>query len=143
MFLKPPFGFYLIFCQTIMLPQLQDHRLWLEIVTYNWIESAPFFQWYAGRSLGRFLNEILVTQSWRLQQWYFHENCISFINYWVIQTNILTTPIYCYLLTSLGSVDLVIPLYQVHTYLPWPIFLLTPVCTHDRHFFRKCFKISL
>ena len=40
----------------------------------------------------------------------------------------------CYLPPSLGRVDLVIPLYQVHTYLPWPLFLHTPVCTHYGHF---------
>ena len=34
----------------------------------------------------------------------------------------------CYLPPSLGSADLVITSYQVHTYLPWSIFVHSPVC---------------
>ena len=50
----------------------------------------------------------------------------------------------CYLSPSLGSFYLIIPLYQVHTYLHWPTLLHTHVCTHDRHFSDNIFKnISL
>ena len=51
-----------------------------------------------------------------------------------------------YLPQSLGKTDLLTPLYQVQTYLPWPILLHNPICTHDRHnsdnfskYISKCF----
>ena len=40
----------------------------------------------------------------------------------------------CYLPKYLGTVDLVITLYQVHFYLSWPHLLYTHVCRHDRQF---------
>ena len=49
----------------------------------------------------------------------------------------------CYLPPSLGSVGLVITSYKKQNYLPWPIFLHTPLCTHYRHCSHNNFKISL
>ena len=142
LFLEPPFDFYLIFCQTILIPLLQAQYIWFKNVSFDEKKSEPFFQLHAGSSLGSFLNEILVTKvggclkgatmkiaspssylEWYGQIFWRHQNC--------------------YLPPSLVRVYLVIPLYQVHTSMPWQILLHTPLCTHDRHFSHNIFRISL
>ena len=78
-------------------------------------------------------------QSWRLQKGFYHENCIFFINYWVIQTKILTTP--KLLPSTIFGKRWFSNSFIPSTHLPALTDLLhTPVCAHDRHFFHHFSK---
>ena len=48
----------------------------------------------------------------------------------------------CYLPKSWGGVDLVIPLYQVHTYLYGPHIMYTNACRYEMHFSLNYVKMS-
>ena len=95
-----------------------------------WEVIGELFEWNIRHQSWRFAKKGATTKiasPSSIIEWYG-------LNFWWHQN--------CYLPLPLGSVDLVITLYQVHTYLPWLILLHTPVCTQDRHFTHNYLKTS-